>query len=60
MAAVRARGDIGDERAVPALKKLTEGDWDGRLIRTAEETIVKLKKNIEDPASANGSKGASV
>lgn len=48
MAAVRALADMGDERAVPALKKLTEGDWDGRLIRTAEETILKLKKNIDD------------
>lgn len=48
MAVVRALQQIGDERAVPALKKLTTGDRDGRLMRTAEEAVNKLKKGIED------------
>jgi aminopeptidase N len=48
IAAVRALTQLGDERAVPALKKLTEGDRDGRLKRTAEEAVLKLKKGIED------------
>lgn len=53
MSAVRALGQVGDERAVPALEKLTKGDWDGRLIRTAEETVLKLKKNIDDSPKPN-------
>jgi aminopeptidase N len=50
LAAVRALSQIGDERAVPALKKLTEGHLDGRLKRSAEEAIQKIKKGIEDGA----------
>ncbi len=48
IAAVRALTQIGDERSVPALEKLTKGDWDGRLKRMAEEAVKKLKKGIED------------
>lgn len=48
LAAVRALTQIGDERAIPALEDLTHGHRDGRLIRTAEEAVTKLKKNIED------------
>jgi aminopeptidase N len=48
MAVIRGLTKIGDERAIPALKKLTTGDRDGRLLRTAEEAIEKLKKGIED------------
>jgi aminopeptidase N len=48
LAAVRALVQIGDERAIPALEKLTKGHRDGRLIRTAEESVLRLKKNIED------------
>jgi aminopeptidase N len=47
IAAVRAISQVGDERAVPALKKLTEGDRDGRLKRLAEEAVNKLRKGIE-------------
>lgn len=49
MAAVRGLSQIGDERAVPALEKLTEGDRDGRLLRSAQEAVEKLKKGIDDP-----------
>jgi HEAT repeat protein len=48
MAVIRGLTQIGDERAIPALKKLTTGDRDGRLLRTAEEAVEKLKKGIED------------
>lgn len=48
MAVIRGLTKIGDERAIPSLKKLTTGDRDGRLLRTAEEAIEKLKKGIED------------
>jgi len=46
-AAVRALQELGDERAVPALKKLTTGDRDGRIKRLAEEAIAKLTKGFE-------------
>ncbi len=48
MAAVRGLTQIGDERAVPALEKLAKGDRDGRLLRSAQEAVEKLKKGIED------------
>jgi hypothetical protein len=44
---VRALHQIGDERAVSALKKLTSGDLDGRLMRMAEEAVQKITKNFE-------------
>jgi len=47
LAAVRALSQVGDERAVPALKKLTTGDLDGRLKRTAEEAVAKIQKGFE-------------
>ncbi len=46
-AAVRALQELGDERAVPTLKKLTTGDRDGRLKRLAEEAINKITKGFE-------------
>jgi len=52
IAAVRALHQIGDERAVPALRKLTQGDLDGRLKRLAEEAVEKLTKNIEEEKPA--------
>ena len=48
MAAVRALNQIGDERSIPALKKLQEGPRDTRLKRNAEEAVEKLKKGIEE------------
>jgi HEAT repeat protein len=47
IAAVRILQQVGDERAVPALKALTQGDYDGRLKRLAEEAIEKITKGIE-------------
>jgi aminopeptidase N len=47
MSAVRGLQSVGDERAVPALKKLTSGDLDGRLMRAAEEAIDKITKGFE-------------
>jgi aminopeptidase N len=45
--AVRLLHQLGDERAVPHLKKLTSGDLDGRLMRLAEEAVQKITKNFE-------------
>ncbi len=45
--AVRVLHQIGDERAVPQLRKLTSGDLDGRLMRLAEEAVQKITKNFE-------------
>jgi aminopeptidase N len=45
--AVRALAAIADERAVPALKKLTTGDLDGRLLRLSEEAIETITKGFE-------------
>jgi HEAT repeat protein len=47
IAAVRVLQQVGDERAVPALKKLTKGDYDGRLKRLAEEAVEKITKGFE-------------
>lgn len=47
IAAVRILQQVGDERAVPALKALTQGDYDGRLKRLAEEAVEKITKGIE-------------
>jgi len=48
ISAVRALQQVGDERALPALRKLTKGDLDGRLMRMAEEAVEKLSKGVED------------
>jgi HEAT repeat protein len=47
MVVVRSLGNIADERAVPALMKYTTGDLDGRLKRTAEESIRKIRKGMD-------------
>ena len=44
---VRALGQVADERAVDALMKLTTGDLDGRLKRTAEESIRKIRNGMD-------------
>jgi aminopeptidase N len=48
VAAVRALQQVGDERALPALKELLKGDRDGRVLRLAEEAIEKISKGIEN------------
>ncbi len=40
--AVKALGDLGDERAIPVLEKLTKGDRFDRLKRAAEESIKQI------------------
>lgn len=47
IAAVRALHQVGDERAVPALKDIQKQDVDGRLKRLAEEAIEKITKGFE-------------
>ena len=44
---LKALDQLGDERAVPRLKKLTSGDLDGRLMRLAEEAVQKITKDFE-------------
>jgi aminopeptidase N len=46
LASVRALHQVGDERASQALKKFTEGRWDGRLMRLSEEAIAKIEKGF--------------
>jgi aminopeptidase N len=47
MAAIRALGVSADERAVKAIMPYTQGDWDGRLKRTAEESVRKIRKGMD-------------
>ncbi len=47
MAAIRALGMVADERAVPTLMKYTSGDYDGRMKRTAEESVRKIRKGMD-------------
>ena len=47
MAVIRTLAGFADERAVPALMKYTSGDLDGRLKRTAEETVRKIRKGMD-------------
>ncbi len=47
IAAARQLGIIADERAVTALMKYISGDLDGRLKRTAEEAVRKIRKGME-------------
>jgi len=47
LAVVRALGTFADERATDALMRFTSGDLDGRLKRTAEETIRKIRKGMD-------------
>lgn len=47
MAAIRALGAVADERAVPTLMKYTTGDLDGRMKRTAEESVRRIRKGMD-------------
>lgn len=42
IAAVKALGELGDERAIPALEKLSKGDRFDRLKRAAEDAIKQI------------------
>jgi aminopeptidase N len=57
MVVVRSLGNIADERAVPALMKYAAGDLDGRLKRTAEESIRKIRKGMNEEFPAAKQKG---
>jgi aminopeptidase N len=48
MAVVRALGVSADERATEPLMKFTKGDRDGRLKRTAEEAIRRIRKGMDE------------
>jgi aminopeptidase N len=45
---VRALGSSADERATDALLRYTKGDLDGRLKRTAEEAVRRIRKGMEN------------
>ncbi len=47
IAVIRTLGSFADERATPALMKYTTGDLDGRLKRTAEEAVRKIRKGMD-------------
>jgi aminopeptidase N len=47
IASVRLLHHMGDERAIPALKKITVGHFDGRLKRLAEEAMERITKGFE-------------
>ncbi len=49
LAAVAALGQAGDERAIPALEKFTEGHRDGRVKRTAFDSIRMINGGIDLP-----------
>ena len=42
IAAVKALGELGDERAIPVLEDLTKGDRFDRLKRAAEDSIKQI------------------
>lgn len=50
LAAIQAMGGLEDLSAIPTLRRLAEGETDGRLKRRAEETIVRLLESAKKPA----------
>jgi aminopeptidase N len=57
MTVIRALSGFADERVVPALMKLTTGDLDGRLKRTAEEAVRRIRKGMDQEFPVEGSRG---
>ena len=49
LAAICAMGELEDLSVIPTLRKLAEGETDGRLKRRAEETIVRLFDTAKKP-----------
>jgi aminopeptidase N len=49
LAAIHAMGELEELSAIPTLRKLAEGETDGRLIRRAEETISRLFESAKKP-----------
>jgi aminopeptidase N len=60
MTVVRTLAQVGDERAVPALMKYTTGDLDGRLKRTAEEAVRRIRKGMDPEFPTAQKKAANV
>ena len=48
LAVVRALASFADERVTQALLKYTSGDLDGRLKRTAEEAVRRVRKGMDE------------
>ena len=44
LAAVAALGELGDDRAVPAIERLAARELDGRVIRRSRETVAALRE----------------
>ncbi len=49
LAAIHAMGELEELSAIPTLRKLAEGETDGRLKRRAEETITRLFESAKKP-----------
>jgi len=49
LAAIYAMGELEDLSVVPTLRKVADGETDGRLKRRAEETIVRLFESAKKP-----------
>jgi aminopeptidase N len=50
LAAIQAMGELEDLSSIPTLRKLAEGETDGRLKRRAEETIARLFESAKKPS----------
>ncbi|MBT5632383.1 MAG: hypothetical protein HOJ13_06600 [Nitrospina sp.] len=49
LAAIHAMGELEEISAIPTLRRVAEGETDGRLKRRAEETIVRLFETAKKP-----------
>jgi len=49
LAAIHALGELEEISAIPTLRRVAEGETDGRLKRRAEETIVRLFETAKKP-----------
>lgn len=49
LAAIQAMGQLEDLSAIPTLRRLADGETDGRLKRRAEETIARLFESAKKP-----------
>ena len=49
LAAIHAMGELEELSVIPTLRRVAEGETDGRLKRRAEETIVRLFESAKKP-----------
>jgi aminopeptidase N len=49
LAAIHAMGELEDLSAIPTLRRVAEGETDGRLKRRAEETVARLFESAKKP-----------